>query len=221
MGHDLLCCGSTSEQLHRQQPLAVDSPRLGCRSSLRRAKAAWSCAAAAGRAQSNGRPRCRAGVMTHTSTRQAAPEPFTSPAPAPTLGGAPGRRGGRSRPGSAACGRRRRGRCRCRAGRRCGGSRWPACCLWAAAGVASTAAQRTSRGLCLVIGPRRTVVSDSRWRGVSPAQEHSCGAPAKRCTFPISATNTAASTGPPQGWPGWPGSRHRRLRPRRSPVRAS
>src|SRR4029453_12280369 len=54
-------------------------------------------------------------------------------------------------------------------------------------------------GPCLVIGPRRTVVSDSRWRGVSPAQEHSCGAPAKRWTSPISATNTAASTGPTPG----------------------
>src|SRR5215204_6383039 len=64
------------EQFHRQQPLAVGSPRLGCRSSLRRPRAAWSCAAAAGRAQSNGRPRRHAGVMTQTSTRQAAPEPF-------------------------------------------------------------------------------------------------------------------------------------------------
>ena len=62
-------------------------------------RAAWSCAAAAGRAQSNGRPRRQAGVMTHTSTRPAAPEPFTSPALAPTPGSAPGRRAGRSRPG--------------------------------------------------------------------------------------------------------------------------
>ena len=67
-----------------------------------------------------------AGVMTHTSARRAAPEPFTSPPLAP--GSGPGRRADRRRPGSAACGRRRRGRCRCRAGRRCGGSRRPACC---------------------------------------------------------------------------------------------
>jgi hypothetical protein len=57
-------------QLHRQQPLAVGSPRLGCRSSARRVRAAWSCAAAAGRAQANGRPRRRAGVMTHTSSNR-------------------------------------------------------------------------------------------------------------------------------------------------------
>jgi hypothetical protein len=42
-------------------------------------QAAWSCAAAAGRAQSSGRPRRWAGVMTDTSTRRAAPELFTSP----------------------------------------------------------------------------------------------------------------------------------------------
>jgi hypothetical protein len=95
-------------------------------------RAAWSCAAAAGRAQSSGRPRRWAGVMTDTSTRRAAPEPFTSPPLVP--GSGPGRRAGRRRPGSAACGRRRRGRCRCRAGRRCGGTRRPACCHWAAAG---------------------------------------------------------------------------------------
>src|SRR5215211_7339048 len=33
--------------------------------------------------------------------------------------------------------------------------------------TASTAAQRTSLEPCLVMGPRRTVVSDSRWRGAS------------------------------------------------------
>jgi hypothetical protein len=53
--------------------------------------------------------------------------------------------------------------------------------------TASTAAHRTSGLPCLVIRPRCTVVSDSRWRGVSPAQEHSCSARAKRCTSPISA----------------------------------
>ena len=31
---------------------------------------------------------------------------------------------------------------------------------------------------------------------VNPAHEHSWAGPAKRCTSPISATNTAASTGP-------------------------
>jgi hypothetical protein len=92
-------------------------------------QAAWSCTATAGRAQSNGRPRRQAGVMTHTSTRRAAPEPFTSPAWVPEPGSAPGRRAGRNRPVSAAYGRRRRGRCRCPAGRRCGESRRPACCL--------------------------------------------------------------------------------------------
>jgi hypothetical protein len=40
--------------------------------------------------------------------------------------------------------------------------------------IASIAAQRTSRLPCLVIGPRWVVVSDSRCRGVSPAQQVSC-----------------------------------------------
>ena len=126
---------------------------LGCRSSLRRAKAAWSCAAAAGRAQSSGRPRRQAGVMTHTSTRRAAPEPFILPPPLTGPGSGPGRRAGRSRPGSAACGRRRRG---VMPVPRRSAMRWKqAACLLPPGSrpVASTAAQRTSRGPCLVIGP--------------------------------------------------------------------
>ena len=63
----------------------------------------------------------------------------------------------------------------------------------------STAAQRTSREPCLVIRPRCTVVSDSWCFGVSPAHDASCGGPAKRVMSPISATNTAASTGPIPG----------------------
>jgi hypothetical protein len=62
--------------------------------------------------------------------------------------------------------------------------------------TASTAAYRTSVEPCLVNRPRWTLVSDSRWRGVSPAQLHSCWGPGKRCTSPISATKTAARTGP-------------------------
>jgi hypothetical protein len=46
-----------------------------------------------------GRPRRRAGVMTPTSTRRAAPEPFTSPSLAPGPGSALGHRAGRSKPG--------------------------------------------------------------------------------------------------------------------------
>ena len=42
-------------------------------------------------------------------------------------------------------------------------------------------------------------VSDSRWRGVNPAHEHRWAASVKRCTSPISATNTAASVGPTPG----------------------
>lgn len=51
---------------------------------------------------------------------------------------------------------------------------------------ASTVAQRTSRLSCLVIGPWCTMVSDSRCRGVSPAQQHSLSGRAKRRTSPIS-----------------------------------
>ena len=40
---------------------------------------------------------------------------------------------------------------------------------WPAPWAASTAAQRTRVEPCLVIGPRRMTVSDSRCRGVSPA----------------------------------------------------
>jgi hypothetical protein len=61
--------------------------------------------------------------------------------------------------------------------------------------MASTAAHRTSLLPCLVMCPRRTTVCDSRCVGVKPAHEHRCAGPAKRCTSPISATNTAASTG--------------------------
>jgi hypothetical protein len=159
------------------------------------------------------------GVMTPTSTRPAAPEPFTSPALAPTPGSAPGHRAGRSRPGCAACGRRRRDQPLVP---RRSAMRWnQAACLLAPGSrwVASTAAQRTSLGPCLVIGPRRTLVSDSRWRGVSPAQEHNGGAPANRCTSPISATNTAANTGLTRGWSGGPGSRRRRPEPWRAPAK--
>ena len=65
--------------------------------------------------------------------------------------------------------------------------------------TASTAAQRTSREPCLVIRPRCTVVSDSWCFGVSPAQEASCAGRWKRVMSPISATNTAARTGPTPG----------------------
>ena len=65
--------------------------------------------------------------------------------------------------------------------------------------AASTAAHRTRPEPCLVIGPRRTVVSDSRCRGVNPAQDTSRVGSAKRCTSPISATNTAARVGPTPG----------------------
>src|SRR4029453_5157591 len=41
-------------------------------------------------------------------------------------------------------------------------------------------------------------------RGVSPAQEHSCGAPVNRWTSPISATKTAARPAPPPGMPWMP-----------------
>ena len=39
--------------------------------------------------------------------------------------------------------------------------------------IASISAQRSSREPCLVTCPRVTLMSDSRWRGVSPAHEHS------------------------------------------------
>ncbi len=65
--------------------------------------------------------------------------------------------------------------------------------------MASTAAQRTSLEPCLVMCPRRTTVSDSRCWGVSPAHEHRWLGSAKRCTSPISATNTAPRIGPTPG----------------------
>ena len=42
--------------------------------------------------------------------------------------------------------------------------------------MASVSAQRSIRDPCLVTCPRATLRSDSRWRGVSPAHEHSCPA---------------------------------------------
>ena len=50
-----------------------------------------------------------------------------------------------------------------------------------------------------LLGDPATVVSDSRWAGVSPAHQVNWAGPAKRATSPISATNTAASTGPMPG----------------------
>jgi hypothetical protein len=61
------------------------------------------------------------------------------------------------------------------------------------------------------------LVSDSRWRGVSPAHEHNWSARAKRCTSPISATKTAAKIAPDPvdglhravaGVPAQPGGEH-------------
>ena len=65
--------------------------------------------------------------------------------------------------------------------------------------IASTSAQRSSGEPCLVMWPRVTLVSDSRCRGVSPAQEHSRAGPGTGVMSPISATITAASTGPMPG----------------------
>jgi hypothetical protein len=62
-----------------------------------------------------------------------------------------------------------------------------------------TAAQRTSRDPCLVIRPRWTWVSDSWCLEVSPAQHANCAALPNREASPISATNTAARTGPTPG----------------------
>ena len=54
----------------------------------------------------------------------------------------------------------------------------------------SIAAHRTGREPCLVMRPRCTVVSDSWWEGVNPAQQVNWAGPGKRCTSPISATNS-------------------------------
>jgi hypothetical protein len=71
--------------------------------------------------------------------------------------------------------------------------------------TASTAAQRTSREPCLVMCPRRTFSSDSWWVGVRPAQLHKCRAEVNLEMSPISATKTAARTGPTPGmvWTAW------------------
>ena len=50
-----------------------------------------------------------------------------------------------------------------------------------------------------MIRPRCTVVSDSRWVGVSPAHDANWGGREKRWMSPISATNTAPSSGPTPG----------------------
>ena len=65
--------------------------------------------------------------------------------------------------------------------------------------TASIIAQRTRRLPCLVIDPRCTVVSDSLWRGVSPAQEQSLSGEANRVMSPISTSRIAAVTGPMPG----------------------
>ena len=71
---------------------------------------------------------------------------------------------------------------------------WP---CWRA--VPSTAAHRTRREPCLVMWPRRTLLSDSRCFGVRPAQLVRCRAEWNRVTSPISATKMAASVAPTPG----------------------
>ena len=61
------------------------------------------------------------------------------------------------------------------------------------------AAQRTSVEPCLVMLPRRTLTSDSRWRGVNPAQEHNASGLPKQDTSPISATIMAPMVCPTPG----------------------
>ena len=70
--------------------------------------------------------------------------------------------------------------------------------------TASTAAQRTRRDPCLVMWPRRTVTSDSLWRG-EPGPAAGWRAEVNLEISPISATKTAASTGPTPGmaWMAW------------------
>ena len=92
--------------------------------------------------------------------------------------------------------------------------------LWSWRCTASTTAQRTRRLPCLVIEPRCTVVSDSRWRGVRPAQEQSLSGEEKREMSPISVTRTAANTGPMPG-SSWSTPKRGSLRSRRWISRSS
>jgi hypothetical protein len=71
--------------------------------------------------------------------------------------------------------------------------------------MASTTAQRRIGEPCLVMCPRLTFRPDSRWRGVRPAHDDSRAGPENRRMSPISATITAASTGPMPGraWMAW------------------
>jgi hypothetical protein len=137
-------------------------------------------------------------TLTRRRRYWAAAEPFIPPPLAPGQGSGPGRRAGGSRPASAACG---------------GGD--PADPFAAPLGDAVEpggllAASREPLGGLdrgpahqpgALVGDRATahVVSDWRWRGVSPAQEHRCGALANRWTSPVSAAKRAASTGPAPG----------------------
>ena len=64
------------------------------------------------------------------------------------------------------------------------------------------AAQRTWREPCLLMPSRVTLVSDSRCLGVSPAYDVSRWGDGNLVTSPISATNTAARSGPTP-WMAW------------------
>ena len=61
--------------------------------------------------------------------------------------------------------------------------------------TASIAAHLTSGGPCLVIDPRRTLVSDSRCRGLNPAHEQTCLAERNRETSPSSAVKSGPEDG--------------------------
>ena len=159
-----------------------------------------------GRGQSRGATTpCLPGVMTDTTRAHRGLGVLLTPPACGRwwTGGGRGRHAARRRPARSARGRRRRRRCCGRGGRRPGRGSARGGCAPGTRCTASTAAQRTSRLPCLVIRPRCTVVSDSWCFGVSPAQRGQLlRAGRKRLMSPISATNTAASTGPTPGM-GW------------------
>lgn len=191
----------------RTRALVVSSSPRVMRVRRGRSSAAWSCLR---RAPSPGPSMERSGAASSAqSLETTSPEgshavtravcwlrPSWLSLSRPARGNGSVRHAGRSRRGGAPCGPRLRGRC-------CDhGARGDAAVVGFDLVPATVAADGLDGGpthqATSLLGDRPSphLGSDWRWRGVRPAHEHSRSGEAKRATSPISATNTAASTGP-------------------------
>jgi hypothetical protein len=209
-------------QLHRQQPLAVGSPRLGCRSSARRAMAASSCAAAAGGLNQAGDHAARAGVMTHASTRR----PRARAVHVASCGaGARQRTWPSRRPSETRVSSLRAAATRGDAGAASVGDAVEVGGLLAASGEPLGGLDRgPAHQPGALFGGRAAAHGGVglvlRGGGPGPGAQLRRGGEAVHVAD-LGHEGAPPAPGPPRGWPGWRGRRRRRPARWRSPARAS